>query len=118
MPTDAQDLTNGQIAMVATARYTYERIAVCTNLFTKMTLGPGEKSKYIPKFASGGAASDLTDGIDMTEETAITITGNTHTTDEAGCKVIITKKLRAQLKEDAYKAAGKIIGNMMIGETT
>lgn len=113
MPTNADDLTNGQIAMVAKARYTYERIAVCTNLFTRMTLGPGEKSQYIPKFASGGAAADLTDGVDMTQETALTITGTTKTTDEAGCKVIITKKLRNQLKEDAYTAAGKIIGNMM-----
>jgi hypothetical protein len=78
-----------------------------------MTLDPGEKSKYIPKFASGGAAADLTDGVDMTTETALTITGTTHTTDEAGCKVIITKKLRNQLKEDAYVAAGKVIGNMM-----
>ena len=113
MPTDAADLAAGQIAMVAKARYTYERVAVCTNLFTKMVLGPGEKSKYIPKFASGGAAADLTDGVDMTQETALTITGSTHTTDEAGCKVIITKKLRNQLKEDAYTAAGKVIGNMM-----
>ena len=113
MPTDASDLTNGQIAMVAKARYTYERVAPTINLFTKMRLEPGEKSKYIPKFASGGAAADLTDGVDMTEETALTITGTTHTTDEAGCKVIITKKLRNQLKEDAYAAAGKIIGNMM-----
>ncbi len=78
-----------------------------------MTLDAGEKSKYIPKFSSGGAAADLTDGVDMTQETALTITGSTHTTDEAGCKVIVTKKLRAQLKEDAYVAAVKIIGNMI-----
>ncbi len=113
MPTDAADLAAGQIAMVAKARYTYERVAVCTNLFTRMTLDAGEKSKYIPKFAAGGAAADLIDGVDMTQETALTITGTTHTTDEAGCKVIITRKLRHQLKEDAYVAAGKIIGNMM-----
>lgn len=113
MPTDAADLAAGQIAMVDAARYTYERVAVCTNLFSKKVLEPGEKSKYIPKFSSGGAAADLTDGIDMTQETALIISGNTHTTDEAGCKVIITKKLRHQLKEDAYKAAGKVIGNMM-----
>lgn len=113
MATTANDLTNGQLAMVSTARYTYEKIAVCTNLFTKMKLEPGEKSKYIPKFASGGVAQDLTDGVDMTNETAITISGTTHTTDEAGCKVIITKKLRNQLKEDAYRAGGIIIGNMI-----
>ncbi len=113
MPTTASDLAAGQIAMVAKARFTYERVAVCTNLFTRMTLDAGEKSKYIPKFASGGAAQDLTDGVDMVNETALTITGTTHTTDEAGCKVIITKKLRNQLKEDAYVAAGRVIGNMM-----
>ena len=113
MTTIATDLAAGQIAMVAKARYTYERVAVCTNIFTKMTLEPGEVSKYIPKFASGGAAVDLIDGVDMTNETDLTITGTTHTTDEAGCKVIITRKLRNQLKEDAYTAAGKVIGNMM-----
>ena len=113
MPTVAADLTAGQIAMVAKARYTYERVAVCTNLFTKMTLEKGEQSKYVPKFAAGGAAQNLTDGVDMTQETAITISGSAQTTSEAGCKVIITKKLRHQLKEDAYSAAGKIIGNMM-----
>ena len=113
MATDASDLAAGQIAMVAKARYTYERVAVCTNLFTRMTLEPGEKSKYIPKFESGGMAADLTDGVDMTQETALKISGSTQTTDEAGCKVIITKKLRHQLKEDAYVAAGKLIGNMM-----
>jgi len=77
-----------------------------------MTLGPGEKSLYIPKFGTA-TAKDLTDGIDMTEAQSLTITGTTHTTDEAGCKVIITKKLRNQLKEDAYRAAGRVIGNAM-----
>ena len=78
-----------------------------------MTLDAGEKSKYIPKFASGGAAVNLTDGVDMSQETALNITGSTFTTSEAGCKVIITQKLRAQMKEDTYSAAGKVIGNMM-----
>ena len=77
-----------------------------------MTLGAGEKSLYIPKFGKV-TASDLTDGIDMTESQQLAITGTTHVTDEAGCKVIITKKLRSQLKEDAYKAAGRVIGNAM-----
>lgn len=83
-----------------------------TNLCDRHNLGPGEKSLYIPKFG-GVTANDLTDGVDMTEAQSLTITGTTHTTDEAGCKVIITKKLRNQLKEDAYRAAGKVIGNAM-----
>ena len=110
--TKASDLAAGQIAMVGQARYTYEHTAVCTNLFTRMTLGPGEKSIYIPKFG-GVTANDLSDGVDMTQAQQLTITGTTHETDEAGCKVIITKKLRQQLKEDAYRAAGKVIGNAM-----
>ena len=113
MPVIATDLSNGQIAMVAAARFTYERTAVCTQVFTRMTLDAGEKSRYIPKFGSGGAAVNLTDGVDMAQETALTISGSTFTTSEAGCKVIITKKLRNQLKEDAYSAAGRVIGNMM-----
>ncbi len=110
--TNAIDLAAGQIAMVGEARYTFEHVAVMTNLCTRMTLEAGEKSKYIPKFGRV-TAKDLTDGLDMTEAQSLTITGTTHTTDEAGCKVIITKKLRSQLKEDAYRAAGKVIGNAM-----
>ena len=113
MATIATDLANGQIAMVDAARFTMERVAVCTQIFKRLTLDPGEKSKYIPKFTSGGAAVDLTDGIDMTNETALQISGSTFTTSEVGCKVIITKKLRSQLKADAYSAAGVVIGNMM-----
>jgi len=110
--TVASDLAAGQIAMVGTARYTYEHKTLCTQLFTRMTLAPGEKSLFIPKFGTV-TARDLTDGVDMTESQALTIGGTTHTTDEAGCKVIITRKLRHQLKEDAYKAAGRVIGNAM-----
>ncbi len=110
--TTASDLSNGQIAMVGTARYTMEHDTLCTKLFSKFTLGPGEKSHFIPKFGTV-TASDLTDGQDMTNSQQLTLTGTTHVTDEAGCKVIITKKLRNQLKEDGYRAAGKVIGNAM-----
>lgn len=82
-------------------------------LFDKHTLGAGEKSLFIPKFGKA-TAKDLTDGVDMTETNLLTISGTEHVTDEAGCKVVITKKLRNQLKEDAYKAAGKVIGNAML----
>ena len=110
--TVAADLAAGQIAMVDKARFTYEHIALCASLFNKMTLGKGEKSKYIPKFGTVTAV-DLTDGVDMADAQTISITGTTHTTDEAGCKVIVTKKLRNQLKADAYAAAGVVIGNAM-----
>lgn len=110
--TNAADLAAGQIAMVGNARMTYEHKTVCTQVFNKMTLGAGEKSIYIPKFGTV-IANDLTDGVDMTEAQSLTITGTTHTTDEAGCKIIITKKLRSQLKADAYAMAGVVVGNAM-----
>lgn len=110
MATTAADLSAGQIAMVGEARYTYEHKTVASELFDRRVLASGEKSLYIPKFGTV-TANDLTDGIDMTESQQLTMSGTTHTTDEAGCKVIITKKLRHQLKEDAYRAAGKVIGN-------
>ena len=110
--TTAADLAAGSVAMVAEARYTYEHEAVFTNTVNKMTIGQGEKSIYIPKF---GAISmeDLIDGVDMSNAQALTITGTTHTTDEVGAKVIVTKKLRNHLKEPAFRAAGKVIGNAM-----
>ncbi len=110
--TTGADLAAGSMAMVSAARYTYEHDAVFTNTVNKMTIGQGEKSIYIPKF---GAISmdDLIDGVDMSNSQTLTITGTTHTTDEAGAKVVVTKKLRNQLKEPAFRAAGKLIGNAM-----
>jgi len=110
--TTASDLAAGQKAMVAQARFTLEHDVVCPKLFTKMTLGKGNKSQYIPKFGTV-TANDLTDGQDMTDAQSLTITGTTHTTDEAGCKVVITRKLMSQLNDDAMRAAGKVIGNAM-----
>lgn len=112
MATIASDLAAGQIAMVGEARHTYEHKAVFTNTVSRYTLKDGEKSIYIPKFGTINA-TDLTDGEDMTDDQQLVITGTTHTTDEAGCKVIITKKLRKQLKADAYEAAGRVIGSAM-----
>lgn len=111
-PTIAADLAAGSVAMVAKARYTLEHVAVFINTVTPMTLEAGEKSKYIPKFEAV-TAHDLQDGVEMTDAESLVITGTTHTTDEAGLKVVITKKLRHQLKEDAYRAAGIVIGNAM-----
>ncbi len=108
--TTAADVAAGSVAMVAKARYTYEHVAVFINTDTLMRLESGEKSKYIPKFAAVDA-HDLIDGVEMTDAESLVITGTTHTTDEAGLKVVVTKKMRKQMKEDGYKAAGIVIGN-------
>ncbi len=112
MATD-DSLASGQIAMVAAARFTYEHNAVCPNVFTKMMLGKGNKSQTTVKFSSGGSAWDLEDGKDMTNEQALQITTVDHTTDEAGCKMLLSDKLINQLDADAMRAGGRVIGNMM-----
>jgi len=111
-PMTAADLAAGAVAMVGEARFTIEHQAVFTNTVVPMKMGQGEKSIYIPKFGTV-STEDLTDGVDMSNNQTMTITGTTHTTDEAGCKVIVTKKLRNQLKANAFQAAGKVIGNSM-----
>jgi hypothetical protein len=111
-PTDAADLAAGAVAMVGEARFTIEHQAVFTNTVVPMKMAQGEKSIYIPKFGTV-VTEDLIDGVDMANSQALTITGTTHTTDEAGCKVIVTKKLKNHLKAPAFRAAGKVIGNSM-----
>ena len=110
--TVASDLSDGQIAMVGQARYTIEHENVLPGLFDKYVLAQGEKSIFIPKFGTV-TAKDLTDGVDMTETQQLTISGTTHTTDEAGCKVVVTRKLKEQLKANVFDAVGKVIGNAM-----
>lgn len=111
-PTDAADLAAGAVAMVGEARFTIEHQAVFTNTVMPRKMGQGEKSIYIPKFGNV-TCEDLIDGVDMANSQKLTITGTTHTTDETGCKVIVTKKLKNHLKAPAFRAAGKVIGNAM-----
>jgi len=112
MPQPASDLSAGQIAMIEAARFTQEHATPTLALCSRYTLDKGEVSKLIPKFGTV-TANDLTDGVDMTSADSLTITGTTHTTDEAGVKVIIGRKLVHQLKADAYAACGRVIGTAM-----
>ncbi len=110
--TTAADLAAGSRAMIGAARYTYEPIQVFKNTVSVHTMGKGEKSYYVPKFGTI-AVERLTDGIDMSNSQTLSITGTTHTTNETGAKVVVTKKLRQQFTEDVARAAGKVIGNAM-----
>jgi hypothetical protein len=110
--TTATDLAAGSKAMIGACRYTYEPIQVFKNTVNVHTMGQGEKSYYIPKFGTI-AVERLTDGVDMTNSQTLTITGTTHTTNETGAKVIVTKKLKQQFTEDVARSTGKIIGNAM-----
>ncbi len=110
--TTAADLAAGSRAMIGAARYTYEPIQVFKNTVDIHRMAKGEKSYYVPKFGTI-TAEGLTDGVDMANSQTLAITGTTHTTNEAGAKVIVTKKLRNQFTTDIATAAGKVIGNAM-----
>ena len=110
--TTAADLAAGAVAMVGAARYTYEPIQVFKNTVNVHRMGKGEKSYYVPKFGTI-VAEGLIDGVDMANSQTLTISGTTHTTNEAGCKVIVTKKLANQFKGNVARDAGKVIGNAM-----
>jgi len=110
--TTAADLAAGSRAMIGAARFTYEPIQVFKNTVSVHRMGKDEKSYYVPKFGTI-TAEGLIDGVDMANAQTLSITGTTHTTNEAGCKVIVTKKLRKQFTEDVARAAGRVIGNGM-----
>jgi len=110
--TTGADLAAGSKAMIGACRYTYEPIQVFKNTVSVHRMAQGEKSYYVPKFGTI-VAERLTDGIDMTNSQTLTITGTTHTTNETGAKVIVTRKLKQQFTEDVARAAGKVIGNSM-----
>jgi len=110
--TTAADLAAGSRAMIGAARFTYEPLQVFKNTVDIHRMAKGEKSYYVPKFGTI-TVEGLTDGVDMANSQTLSITGTTHTTNEAGAKVIVTKKLRNQFTTDVATAAGKVIGNAM-----
>tara|TARA_R100000231_G_scaffold66569_2_gene53335 strand:+ start:2785 stop:3597 length:813 start_codon:yes stop_codon:yes gene_type:complete len=93
-------------------RYTEEHNMPVVNLIEKFTLRKGEKQIDIPK-AGQMTASDLVDGIDMTDSEDIDATVVTATTAEVGLKVIITDKLARQFNQDVFGVVGRQMGDAM-----
>ena len=110
--TTAADLAAGAIAMVAEARFTIQHQAVFINTVDKRSMGQGQKSMFVPKFGTV-VCEDLMDGVEIPNSQTLTLSGTTHTTDEVGAIVVITKKLRQQLTADAFRVGGKVLGDGM-----
>ena len=101
-----------QRTVISQMRYTEEHNMPVVNLIEKFTLRKGEKQIDIPK-ADQMTASDLVDGIDMTDSEDISATVVTATTAEVGLKVIITDKLARQFNQDVFGVVGRQMGDAM-----
>lgn len=84
----------------------------CVNLVEKMTLGKGNKQVTVPKVGQM-TASNLSDGVDITDTEDIGMTTIDLTTGEVGLKVILTDKLVRQENESAFKIVGRQMGDAM-----
>jgi len=87
-----------------------EHNSPCKNLFTKYTLGSGEKKITVPKVGQM-TASALVDGEDITDSAAIGMTTTDLTTAEVGLKVILTDKLVRQEKPEMFRVVGRQMGD-------
>ncbi len=105
-------LEHAQNVVVATCRFVAEQNAPCWNLIESFKLGKGEKSMTVPKVAQV-TASDLTDGLDMTDSVDIGLSYTSLTTSEVGLKFILTDKLVRQFNEDVFRVIGRQMGDAM-----
>ena len=101
-----------QRTVISQMRYTEEHNMPVVNLIEKFTLRKGEKQIDIPK-AAQMTASDLVDGVDMTDSEDIDATVVSATTAEVGLKVIITDKLARQFNQDVFGVVGRQMGDAM-----
>lgn len=115
MPTQTAttgDLENAQRIALAAARYSEEHNWPSANLIEHFTLAKGEKQLTIPKVARM-TASDLIDGVDMTDSEDIGMTTVDLTTAEVGLKVILTDKLITQANDEVMGMVGRQMGDGM-----
>ena len=106
------NLANAQRIAIAQCRYTMEHSMPVVNLIEKMNLKKGEKQRTVPKVGQM-TASDLTDGVDLTDSEDIGMTTVDLTASRVGLKVILTDTLILQEAEDVHKIVGRQMGDAM-----
>ncbi len=110
-----QTITSGQIEnaqaiVIAECLYTAESETPTVNLFSRFSLGKGQKQITVPK-AGQMTAVDLEDGIDLADSQNIGITTTDLTPAEVGLKVILTDRLVTQFSGDVFKVIGRQMGD-------
>lgn len=106
------NLEKGSAVLISEARYTAEHSAPCIHLIERHTLGKGENTYRFLKFGQATMGS-LTDGQDMTDSQSFNTTYVDASPSEVGAKFIITDKLARELKPEAFRVAGHMLGEGM-----
>ena len=86
------NLENASRIIISAARYTEEHNAPAMALIESFSLPSGSKQVTVPKVGQM-TVSDLTDGVDITDDEEIGMTTVDLTASEVGAKVILTDKL-------------------------
>ncbi len=104
-------LNNAQNTIIREARFTQEANTPSWQLIEKVQLPRGASTVHMPKVGSF-EISDLQDGVDMTDEQDIGMTGVDLTATERGAKIIITDKLARQNgTTDIFRIVGRQFGD-------
>ncbi len=99
--------------MIASARMTPQQEGNLTNIFQNDPLPSGMGTTWnSPKFGIL-TASSLTQGVDMTQQQALTASNVAVTPGEVGVQVVLTRKSLAQWSEDVAARAGRIMRQAM-----
>lgn len=104
------ELENAQKTIIEETRYTQEHSMPCVNLFEKMSLPQGAKSRVVPKVGQF-TFEDLISGIDLEDEQEIGMSTVELTTGEVGAKIILEDKLVRQQDDDVFKMVGRQFGD-------
>jgi len=105
-------LENASKIIIAAARYTEEHNAPAMALIESFSLPSGAKQVTVPKVGQM-TVSDLTDGMDITDEEEIGMTTVDLTASEVGAKVILTDKLVREQQNNVMTIIGKQLGDAM-----
>ena len=102
--------------IVQSALYTYSEQAVIRPVVRNydMTGTPGLTAQ-VPKYPAI-AASDLTDGTDLTSNTAFNTTSITMTAAERGARITLTDLAKESAQEDVAAAVGRQLGEAMVNK--
>jgi len=104
-------LTNARNTIVREARFTQEANTPSWQLIEKVQLPRGAGTVRMPKVGSF-EISDLTDGVDMTDEQSINMTNVDLAATERGAKIVITDKAaRENGTTDLFRLVGKQFGD-------
>lgn len=102
--------TNAERTIIEKARFYAQHDAPCAALVEKHVMPKGSRTITLNRYTDLTAAA-LTDGIDMTTSTSLSLGTISLTTSEYGLKVIVTDKMVRENVDSVFKNVGKQTGD-------